>query len=531
MKSPPKVLLIETPYGPQLREPIGLAYIAGALREKGIDVSILCDSKKARVHDQRLLSQARGCHVVGFSATTPSFPETARMARQIKTANPETFVVLGGYHSTMLHETVLEKHPEFDAMVRGEGERSFIELIGMLQGLSSPSDPIPGISHRHENRIIAGPGRPPIADLDALAPPARDLIPPPGDFPRFFDPVAKRPVVKANVSSSRGCPYRCAFCSIIKFYGDNRIRHRGVDKVLDEIELLVTQYGVECIHFCDDNFLVSKKRALSIAQGMVERGLKAAIRFNARSDQILRAEEHLPALAECGLREVELGIENGSQPALDRYAKGLKVETNVKALQVLEKHGIRVDVDYILFDPHTTLAEIEENLEFLKQHIPWGYPTHKIIFTKLDLYPGTEAYDQAVASGLYSGDPDGFPEFLFRNDDIAEIYALLTECRKEAATYETGLEGLNNEILQLLEKGREEMGEQNERLYLTEFLFANGPFSRLALNLLDKIVALRKAHAGGSLPAGDFEKIKVDYVSSAGSYFGQLEDLAARLRG
>jgi anaerobic magnesium-protoporphyrin IX monomethyl ester cyclase len=511
MRIPIKVLLIQMPYNRAPREPLGLAYLAGALQRKGIQVRILCETKTVEINDQLLIEAAATYNIVGFSATTPTFDITSKAASLIKQSYPDVCIALGGYHGTMLHEYIINNHTQFDVVVRGEGEESFIDFLLRYES-SQLGIPIPGVSYRFEQRIIIGPERVLIPNLQGLTP-ALELLPPRSEFPLFYNHISNSYVTKASLVSSRGCHKKCEFCSIIRFYGGNRVRFHSGEEILEDVKRLVSEFGVGAIQFSDDNFLTSIPRAEKIMKGISSMGRDIAIRINASVDQIICAEKLFPAFIEYGLSVVEIGIENFSQPVLDRYQKGIQVSDNIKALSLLNKLNIRTFVDFILFDPWTNLAELEDNLNVFKNDFPWDIPYQKIIYNSLGLFPGTPIFDRAIESKLYTGNPDFFPQPIFRDDDIDEIYAFLQLARKEGDTLIKESKERKQSCAES-EKNPSVSDEGSAKQTQIHTFFSKLQ-DRAALRMLEQVITLKKSYTRTKMPQGDLDQIKKKYLATS----------------
>ncbi len=507
------VLLVSVPHGKRVREPLGLAYIAGALKQNGIAVDILCSTTNLLIEEKHLQNISPKFDVVGFSATTFSFPKALRMAKVIKKNNPSVCVVLGGYHGTFAHENIMKDHPEFDVVVRGEGEISFVQYLKQRFHFGNLEVAIPGITHRFDDKIIIGSQRPLLKDLDSLAPPALDLLPERENYSTFYDHIKQRHVTKLSLISSRGCYGECTFCSITKFYGNRMIRCHSAERVINEVESAVLQFGVGCIHFSDDHFLSNNSRAHKILKGIAEKGIKIAIKISSRADQVIRSQEYLPLLYNYGLQQIEIGIENFAQSALDRFGKNLLVEDNIKAINILRGMKIRVIVDFILFDPWCKFEELEENLNVF-QTLPPDVNLRKILFSTLRLLPGTELFDKAVVENLIKSDCSYLPTFVFKDPDVGEVHSFLHGCKNEGERILdkkkvhsiTRFESLGMDQYQ--QNGRNSQYAQNGLMKNFTLIQTN----KLNLNLFKKVLSLKKASRGKKMPMIDLQQIKDNYL-------------------
>lgn len=427
----PRALLIEPPYGDPKMEPNGLLYLATYARQHGFEVDVLYESPKTRFSVEHAAERAiHGEYdVVGVTAMTPTLPRALAILRAVRAARPAATTVLGGYHATTAHDRVLARHAEVDVAVRGEGELTFLELLQQVAAGNSLAG-VAGLSFREAGRVVVNELRPAIRDLDTLPVPRRDLGPGPDEFIHFYDVDAGRRVARANVTSSRGCPYSCGFCVLGSDDPRSPIsmrswRARTPENVVDEIENLVRQQGVEGIVFAEDNFTVSPRRLSAFADLVLERNLSFIFSFDSRANQICRLEEVIPKLRRAGLRTVEVGVESGSQAVLDRFAKGTKVSHNADALRILRDNDIYPRIDFIMFEPYTTLDDLGHNFEFLRRHAPPLYDHARTVYHKLELHPGTDLQRQYLSNGLVRGEPDEIIPYEFVNPEIERIYHAL----------------------------------------------------------------------------------------------------------
>jgi anaerobic magnesium-protoporphyrin IX monomethyl ester cyclase len=429
--SGPRALLIEPPYGEPKMEPAGLLYLATVARAEGFAVDLLYESPKTRftVEAAAARAVAGGYDVVGLTAMTPTLPRALAILRAVKRARPATIGVIGGYHATVASAKVIERHPEVDVAVRGEGEATLVE---MLQRRRAGRDlaGVSGLSYRHDGRVVENELRPLSRHLDTLPFPDRSLGPGPEEFVHFYDEETGRHEVRANVCSSRGCPYGCGFCVLGSDDPGSPIsmrkwRARSPENVVEEIARLVAERGVGNIMFAEDNFTVSPRRLAEFADLVIARDLRFTFTCDSRANQICRLESVMPKLRRAGLRKVEVGIESGSQAVLDRFAKGTTVRHNVEALRILRENRILPRIDFIMFEPFTTVADLEENVRFLKHNAPPHYEHNRTVYQKLELHPGTALQRQYLADGFVSGDPDEVVPYEFVDPDVRRIFAVM----------------------------------------------------------------------------------------------------------
>jgi radical SAM superfamily enzyme YgiQ (UPF0313 family) len=424
-------------------QPLGIAYLAATLREQGI-ASVLLDANAGvampmaeligRVQQFVAAAQGQGSPpVVGISAVSQVLPASVELASAIKASHPDTLIIMGGYHPTFAHREILQDFPTVDLCVRGEGEQTLLEI--MRRWLAHPVRPatavwdgIRGVTWRGGGEIVVNPSRPNLTNLDAVPFPARDLLPHLDQYPPYIDLVAGKARIKASIMSSRGCPFHCNFCSIISFYGDaggRPWRGRSVDNVVAEMAHLADAFGASHFEFQDDNFFVQPQRALAIAEGMASTGRDFSFAFLTRADQIVRGERYFAALRRAGLRYVSVGIESGSDAALQRMVKETSVETNRRALQILHDHDVAAQVEFIMFEPGSTLADLQANLRFLETQGLFGY-FPPLVFGSLLLFPGTPVREEMERDfGLQGSIHETLP-YTFPDGRVAAVQGVMT---------------------------------------------------------------------------------------------------------
>jgi radical SAM superfamily enzyme YgiQ (UPF0313 family) len=353
-------------------EPLGLEMLAGALLERHavelLDLRLQPDG----------LATALGAvrpELLGISSTfTIDQPRALAIARQAKAADPRTFVVVGGHHPSLYPADFAD--PAVDAIVVGEGERTIAALADALAAGADPAG-VAGLVLNRDGRQLPTPPRPLLADLDALPLPARSLT---RERQRYYLALAS-PI--ATLETTRGCPYRCSFCSVWQFY-EKRVRYKSPARVVEEL----AQVAEPTVLFTDDNFLASPKRAAEIARLIRERGLRHEYGMQARSDAIVRYPELLAAWREIGLQSVFIGFEKPDQGALEGVNKHNSVANNEQALAVLRELHVEPVTSFIV-DPAASredFASLRGYVHRLKLQLP--------AFTILTPLPGTQLFGE-----------------------------------------------------------------------------------------------------------------------------------------
>jgi anaerobic magnesium-protoporphyrin IX monomethyl ester cyclase len=305
--------------------------------------------------------------VVGITCLYSSqLPFIKRICRIAKETKQKTITIIGGTHPTFLPRETLEEK-SIDIIVLGEGEDTLPSLLRQLKEGQDLSN-LDGIAFRRNGQVQVNPRTRCIEDLDGLPFPAWELL-----------PMKKYSIINlpmsgisksrywAPILTSRGCPAKCIFCSSVNFWG-NRYRSRSAENVLDEIELLVKEYKIKEIQFCDDNLILDKKRAKEIFQGIIDRRLKI---FWCTPNGIALwklDEELLELMKTSGCYELSLAIESGDQEVLSKIIKKplnlAKVESLTKSVQRLK---IRTHSFFIVGLPGETKEQIHRTFSFARK--------------------------------------------------------------------------------------------------------------------------------------------------------------------
>lgn len=356
--------------------PMGLAYV-GAYLEKHMpdaEVRVIEDFQDALDWEPDL---------VGISSVTPNFPHATGMARTLR-QHRDVPVVLGGPHITGLPGSL---PADFVAGALSEGEGSFLEIAQVLarSGRVTQADlaEIAGLVHHGAGGPAITKARPALKPLDQIPFPKRDW---PG--------VDATPLWSF---SSRGCPYRCRFCSTAEFWDIYRMH--SAQYVVDELNMLIDRFDAQFHLFMDDLFAVNIKRLAEIAE-LIKTDLKAPLALTATIRADLVTERMCQLLQETGVVYCHLGLESGS----DRVLSYLKKESttaarNQQAIDMLHDHGIQSIGSFIIGAPMEEDEDLEKTFAFIDRNARSG-KLMSFTFGPLVAFPGTAVWDHARARGL-----------------------------------------------------------------------------------------------------------------------------------
>jgi anaerobic magnesium-protoporphyrin IX monomethyl ester cyclase len=415
-----KVLLIFPPvrlYRETMKlvfSPLGVGYLAAVIRDE-VEVRIL-DAAAEGFHREEILDEnfirfgldlpeirkrieAFGPDIVGVSCLFSSvFPMVREICEEAKRVNPDVVTITGGTYPTFRPEYCLTE-PALDLVALGEGEPTLQEVIRRLRAGQGFED-LDGIAYKDNGGVKVNPKTKFIEDLDTLPFPARDLLPmelyKKIGIPHSFSAASK---YNAPLTSSRGCPAHCIYCSSTKFWG-NRYRFRSPGNVLDEIGELIERWGIEEIQFEDDNFTASRDRAKAILQGIIDRGYQ--IKFNFPNGVALWTldEELIDLMAAAGCYEMTLAFESGCQEVLSKIVKKpLNLEKARAITRYIRGKNFRTNAFYIFGFPGETLEQMRETFRFANE-----MKTDTAFFFVANPLPGTEMYEMARSRGMLRGD-------------------------------------------------------------------------------------------------------------------------------
>jgi radical SAM superfamily enzyme YgiQ (UPF0313 family) len=380
-----RILLIQPDYDPgpisfrlvAMPEPLALELLAGMVPEH--EVRILDLRVKGDLSE---VLAGFDPELVAVTALTAEVYAAREILRNVKRRSPATFTVVGGHHATLLPADF--QLPDVDAIGLGEGEFVFPHLVEALHAGRSLREVPNLIWRRPEGRFVDNGRYVPTGRVDGIPLPRRDLV---AEYRHTYSWLWDRP--DTAVATSRGCPYRCNFCSVWEFYR-GRTRQMSAARVLEEIR----PAGTPHITFLDDNFLLDARRGSAIADLIEAEGIHVRWGMECRADAITQHPELIEKWAGIGLENVLLGLEGIADDALADVNKQSTVATNDEAIRILHANGVMIWGAFIV-DPSWTA----EHFAALRDYIDEKWITHLQV-TVLTPLPGTglyrERYDELL---------------------------------------------------------------------------------------------------------------------------------------
>jgi len=353
---------------------LSLAYLVSVLRNN-------FDNLQFKIIDSNVEKELDSFKpdVVGISSVSQNFNLAIEYARLVKKRDIK--VLVGGVHISLLPRSLSK---DMDIGVIGEGEKTIVELFkNNFENL----DKISGIIYWKDNKIKITRPRELIKDLDIIPYPARDLL-------EIEDHTL--------MFTSRGCPYKCIFCSSSRFW--KTVRYHSAEYVVNEIKLLIDKYNVKYIDFADDLFISNKKRLKQIADLIKQEKIDIVFGCDARANMI--DDEIMKLLKSINVQKIVLGLESGNDRILT-YLKGIggrstvTVKQNYNAVKIANKYGILVNAGFVIGSPDETKEEILDTLRLVKTSGLNHFEPY--ILTPL---PGTLIWELAKKRGLVSDNMD-----------------------------------------------------------------------------------------------------------------------------
>jgi len=385
---------------------LGLAYLGAVSEQRGDNVKIY----DADVEDEPLAEVVRTFRpdIVGITANTPQVKQAWSTAGEIKSIM-DVPVVIGGPHPSVLDEESALR-PEIDVVVRGEGEHIWLELCRIVERLKGenpnftsrdltvPGEAIPeslfGVTYQSaDGEVHRHAEAPPIPDLDSLPWPAYHLF----KMNRYTNLQPATDHVDGSRSfsilTSRGCPYRCTFCS--QSIMPQRWRARSPENVVEEWDFLVNSLGAEEIGVLDDSANIRVDRLHKLCDLLIERKLNRVpwifvngIRAN------LASKELLAHMKEAGLKRTAFGVETGDPQMLVKIEKRLDHDTIRQAFKNAKEVGIETIGFFIIGLPGDTRESMQRTIDFAIEVDPLIAN-----FSMMTPYPGTVVYNIVKEKG------------------------------------------------------------------------------------------------------------------------------------
>ncbi len=360
--------------------PIGLCSLHAMLRSQNVPVTLANLSGMKQKEILTLLKKTKPT-VAGLSQWTHNRHTTIELARIIKKTLPDCAILLGGGHASEQAEQILYNHPEIDIILIGEGEETLPELLEAIK-IRGSLELIPGIVIRKHSKPFRTQSRSIVKELDNLPFQSRYL----------HEAINVNSRIQAEfISSARGCPAACTFCSSPSFWG-RKVRNRSVNSVIEEILFIKEKYGLIYISLRDDTFTADRRRTVDFCRQLIDRRLN--IFWNCQSRAEVIDKETLQWMRKAGCECVQLGVESGSPDILKLLNKNISTEQVIRAADLIHQSGINLSVYLISGIPEETKTNRKQTIDLIKRIKP-----DDLQIAPLAYYPGTALFQSSIISG------------------------------------------------------------------------------------------------------------------------------------
>tara|TARA_B100001971_G_C18210084_1_gene550114 strand:+ start:87 stop:1556 length:1470 start_codon:yes stop_codon:yes gene_type:complete len=421
------VLLIEPPFYclqgiKSGKVSLGLAMLAGAIKEKGWDVSIYSpdlefdtetvSSEGVVTHMNRgylecmeerltgLLSELKP-DVVGISVWTARYNNGLLIARIVReTCGNQTKIVMGGIHATMLPEGALD-NMEIDYIIAREGERAIVELLDHLDNnQANIGNGVRNLYYRDKNNVIRSTENAYIKNLDSLPMPAYDT---------YLNAGKLDPNMFGSLISARGCPFLCTYCASHILWS-RKVRYHSSKYIIGLIEYLYNAFGTRKFRFNDDTFNLDRNRLFEFCRLLQAENLPIEWEADIRGD--LADYDSLKAMRDAGCKQVNIGVETASETIIKQVRKNLDLEKVKNTFRICKEMGIKTIGYFMIGFPGETEEQVNKTIGLIEKLKP-----DNPIISIFTPYPGTEAFDIEVRNGTIDPSAIDWDQFFHHSEN------------------------------------------------------------------------------------------------------------------
>lgn len=331
---------------PDAQAPLGLMYLAAALEEKNKTV---CIKNYASFTDEEAIEDLPAATLFGITTTSLEVPQANTFAKLIKQKYPKAQIILGG-PGAYSHEFIDFK--TIDGICLGEGEKTIFDILTDAENKT--------VQHSYTGEKIS--------DLDTLALPARHLLKDKlGGDVFAYNSSYDGTHLSTVIIGTRGCSFKCAFCSAPILTQQNKLRYRSPKAIAAEIRHVVDTYGIRQFRFSDDMFTANPKQVIAICKEIEKE--QVFWRISCRVKPL--TEDMLKAMWDSGCRELSFGIESFDDNVLKGLKKNATATANVRALELAAKYGYKTRMLFMIRTPFQTPETIRLNKHYIER-VPYN---------------------------------------------------------------------------------------------------------------------------------------------------------------
>lgn len=386
-----KILLLTPPFSEEERygklsavgtlyPPLGLAYIAAVAEKEGHDVSVIesealgCSYEYIYNEIDRLKPD-----LIGMPTFLNTIQRCLIIADEARKRFPSAKIVLGGVQATITPDQAISRE-SVDMVVRGEGENVFRDLLLALQGRMALGD-VSGLVWRDKGKVIFNKDQAIISNLDTLPFPERRLFP----MKLYHSSSQLRGNNTIHMMTSRGCPFRCTYCTSHMTFG-RTFRFHSSQRVIQEMLSLKKEFSADSIQFYDESFTLNRKRVMELCDEMLKQKINLPWACFTRVNLVDR--ELLKKMSAAGCYQIFYGVESATQRLLNLIKKDITVEQIEKAFKWTKEAGIETMASFMIGLPTETLEESYKTIDFaIKLDADYAQ------WSKTTPFPGTELFE------------------------------------------------------------------------------------------------------------------------------------------
>ena len=400
--------------------PLGLAYVAAALREAGFEHKVIDATGEALdavspypdrgdfmvqglTLDEIVLRIDPDTDVVGISCMFSTlWPVTHRVADAVREKFPSALLVLGGEHGTAVPEHVLATSP-FDVVVLGEGEETFVDLL-RARAAGRPLSEVKGLAFREDGRVVTTGLSDRRRDIDAIPLPEWDAFP-------IREYIERHQTNGMNLGRSmpmlgtRGCPFQCTFCSNPGMWTQRWIA-RDPRQLADEMELYVGKYEVTNFDFQDLTAIVKRQWIVDFCQELIARGLNITWQMPSGTRAEVFDVEVADLLYRSGCRALAFAPESGSPAILKVVKKQVNLDHMLVSMRAAVQRGLKLSCFIVIGFPDDTPATLHQTLKLIRRMAVLG--VYDVAVSKFVPYPGSELFRRLQREGKIKLDDEFF---------------------------------------------------------------------------------------------------------------------------
>lgn len=400
--------------------PIGTLYLAEALIKEKITVGIL-DGTNDDIIQGVLTDKSKDTIAFAISSMSGTqLKNSIEIAKALKTLYPKIPIILGGAHATALPLQTL-KADYIDYVIWGEGEVSLPKLIKAIRDNKNPSG-IRGIGYKSNGRTTIT-KKSEYTELNRVFKLPYHLL----DMSKYSRKMLIGPQKNYFIFSSRGCPYNCHFCSnSSEVWPNNEMRYHTTEHIINDITTLVNDYGADGITFGDENFFINRSRLVEVCNAIIESGLNKKVKFrgSGRADFFAKMPTYIwNLLKDTGFIGLAVGLESGSQSALDNMGKRITLEQIYATDKLLTENGFYKTYNFMVCIPKETIEDINLTVKLIidlaktSKYCPYPFD---VLHQYIPL-PGTRLFNTVVQEHGFKAPAtlEGWTNFDFRDFDTS----------------------------------------------------------------------------------------------------------------